>query len=225
MKLKITLSLLILFVFIIESCQLKAKEQFNKKEAMAYYKQQKHRFEIRDCRFFYNEKEVDFESEEAFVEMFGDNYESEHYFHRYYLDKPVEVYLDLHDNGIKKPKVYINRLNVNMGRKKLASYESSPNPILDSVPILDGFILFEGVLVNAQSRIEDINRQLAELDKYTLGPRFGNPASQGCCFDKAYCYPELDNSTPKLIFITLYYHDDYMSGELFDIQTLRYAYR
>src|SRR5690606_4473723 len=131
---------------------------------MEAYRAQEHRFEIRGCQLFYNEQHVVLDSIEAFERMFGSNSNHDSFWRRYYTDKPIIVYLKTCKVSEGEYRPCIQRLNILMSHKEGVRYDLSDSydSIMSLRPALEGYILFDGVLVDANTRVEDLNRQLEE---------------------------------------------------------------
>src|SRR5690606_28054760 len=100
------------------------------------------------------------------------------------------------------------------------SYDS----IMSLRPALDGYILFDGVLVDANTKVEDLNRQLKEKGRYTLSPFLGNESSPGISYDDSACIPAYNCSNRCLTHVSFYYYEDNISGKPTTIQSFRYEY-
>ncbi|MBN2743103.1 MAG: hypothetical protein JXR39_04325 [Marinilabiliaceae bacterium] len=167
--------------------------------AMEAYKKQKFRFEVRDCRLFYNEQQVILESLESFERFFGTNYiDSNGYY--YYMDKPIEFFTEICQNDTSR--ICMNGILIPMGRVELDRLSRQHDSILARMPKVDGNILFNGVLVNADTRYEDINRQLKAMGKHQMTPFCGNIGSQTIAYDGGYCSPSSNCDDNCLVYIT-----------------------
>src|SRR5690606_1483998 len=191
-------------------------------DAMEVYLAQEHRFEIRGCQLFYNEQHVVLDSLHNFEKIFGEDYNSVNFIHKFYSDKPVEIHLKGYANA---GGLDVDRINILMSHKEGVRYNlsDSHDSIMSLRPALDGYILFDGVLVDANTKVEDLNSQLKANGKYTLGSSWGNQASQAIRYGSG-CVPAYNCVDPCLTVVKLYYYEDNVAGEPTTIQTFRYEY-
>ena len=201
----------------------KGQQKAKKADAMATYRAQDHRFEIRGCQLFYNEQHVVLDSLHNIEDIFGKNYNTDGYSHKYYTDKPVDFYIEACKVSEGEFRACVERLNILMSHKKGIRYDLSDSydSIMSVRPALEGYILFDGVLVDANTRIEDLNRQLEATGKYTLGNGLGMTNSPAISYTESAC-PQSRNCE-GLTFVNLHYYKG-NSGELGTIQTLRYSF-
>ena len=148
----------------------KGQQKATKADAMDTYLSQEHRFEIRGCQLFYNDQHVVLDSIKTFERIMGDNYNSVDYIQNFYFDKPVEFYIKACKVSEGENRPCIGRLNILMSHKEGVRYDLSDSydSIMSLRPALNGYILFDGVLVDANTKVEDLNRQLKANGKYTL---------------------------------------------------------
>ena len=142
------------------------------------------------------------------------------------MDKPIEFFLrDCTPEG-GEFRACIGRLNILMSHKEGVRYDLSDSydSIMSLRPALEGYILFDGVLVDANTKVEDLNRQLKANGKYTLTPFLGNRSSPGISYDDSACIPAYNCSSPCLTHVSFYYYEDNINGEPTTIQSFRYEY-
>ena len=203
----------------------KGQQKAKKADAMEIYRSQDHRFEIRGCQLFYNEQHVVLVSLHNIEDIFGKNYYTDGYSHKYYTDKPVDFYIEACKVS-EEFRACVERLNILMSHKEGVRYDLSDSydSIMSLRPALEGYILFDGVLVDANTKVEDLNRQLEANGKYPLGSSWGNQASQAIRYDDSACVPAYNCISPCLTVVKLYYYEDNISGEPTTIQSFRYEY-
>ena len=192
-------------------------------DPMNAYRSQEHRFEIRGCQLFYNDQHVVLDSIKTFERIMGDNYNSVDYIQNFYFDKPVEFYIKACKVSEGENRPCIGRLNILMSHKEGVRYDLSDSydSIMSLRPALEGYILFDGVLVDANTRIEDLNRQLEANGKYTLGGALGMSNSPGISYTESAC--GINKNCDGLTFVSFYYYEN-TDGDIGTIQSFRYSF-
>ncbi|MGB6150978.1 MAG: hypothetical protein WBG48_03215 [Pricia sp.] len=176
--------------------------------SMAAYRAQKHRFEVKTCKLYYNEQQVVLDSLHLFEKVMGSDHIGE--FDYYYREKPLsfrtkrvkfgdprEIVMDV---AIKlSPNAEVQRdLDMNFDIKKRDSMNYAR-------PVLDGYLLIDGQLVNADTKIEDFNKKRAEEDlrPFTTFLSIRNP---GVIYGLRSCIPAYNAIATTEV--TLFYNDE-----------------
>jgi hypothetical protein len=175
-------------------------------EALIAYSRQKHRFEIRDCKLFYNEKQLLFyDSLPKYEKIFGNNYVADGS-NLYYKDVPVSFnveWANLLDRQKGKPGAEKDSMNIVNSINVWLSYpddiDKSWGPYVDvnkyikHQKLLEGYVMIDSVLLDAGSDIDDINHKLSARTGYAKIQSFhGSLNSLGY----VYYYPEANSCTP-----------------------------
>ena len=219
-----------LFYFYISTalitCRDTAKGQqtdsdYNKK--LEAYQKQAHRFEVRKCALYYNEKLVVFDTLKNFEKVMGKNSIAQGYGYRIiYPENGLQVYLEDLPNG---KEFYVQRLSVLMSHKLKEHGELHPIDSFDLTrKLYQGYILFDSILVDANTKLEDVKRQREERGLRKFKPFLRNNASQTVIYNAANCIPESDCQGDCQILVTLYYHENEVTNELSTIQTFRFEH-
>ena len=207
------------------ACRDSAKPQqtnsdYNKK--LKAYQKKSHRFEVRKCALYYNKKPVVLDTLKNFEKPLGKDYESLSNYRKIYPENGLQIYLDRYPN---KGGLYVQRLDV------LMSYKLEEHGTLHSIDSFDltrklyqGYILFDSILVDANTKLEDVKRQREERGLRKFKPFLRNNASQTVIYNAANCIPESDCQGDCQILVTLYYHENEVTNELSTIQTFRFEH-
>lgn len=197
-------------------------------EAMAAYRAQKHRFEVKTCKLYYNEQQVVLDSLHLFEKVMGSDYV--YNLGYYYSDKPVRFQAKVLDKDKNLELVYSiavklsnnseteRDLDMNFDIKKRDSMNYA-------LPVLDGYLLIDGQLVNADTKIEDFNKKRAEKNLPLYSALLGMSRSQGITFFNTYCEPAYN--AKSYTNVTLLYNEenlfenDYRTTTIWE---LRYNY-
>ena len=189
-------------------------------DPMNAYRSQEHRFEIRGCQLFYNEQHVVLDSLHNFEKIFGNNYNTEGYKQKYFTDKPIEFYIKACKVSEGEYRPCIERLSILMSHKEKYDLNYSWDSVNSLMPSLEGYILYDGVLVDEDTRIEDLNEQLKAKGKHMLSTALSTH-NQGIAYECGGCSPG-PNCT-GLTYISLFYNES-STGGLGKIKALRYFY-
>src|SRR5690606_1236070 len=182
----------------------KGQQKAKKADAMETYRSQEHRFEIRGCQLFYNDQHVVLDSIKTFERIMGDNYNSVDYIQNFYFDKPVEFYIKACKVSEGEYRPCIERLSILMSHKEKYDLNYSWDSVNSLMPSLEGYILYDGVLVDEDTRIEDLNEQLKAKGKHMLSTALSTH-NQGIAYECEGCSPG-PNCT-GLTYISLFYNE------------------
>ena len=212
----------------------------NFQDAIAAYQAQEHRFEIKACKLFYNEQHVVLDSLHLFEKVMGSNYSSDD---DYYKDKPISFQTknlgkrpNLNEtNGIDNRPRMVASIAIKLSDdtevlKDIADgYESMVSEreaAFINLPTLEGYVLIDGQLINANTKIKDFNkdRKNNKLPLYT--PLLGMAISQGITYGKSYCLPAYNSI--GYTNVTLLYNDENYLEKNYKVTTIkevRYNYQ
>ncbi|MCL5247268.1 hypothetical protein M4I21_15705 [Cellulophaga sp. 20_2_10] len=213
----------------------------NFQDALKSYKAQEHRFEIKACKLYYNEQHVVLDSLHLFEKVMGDSFKGRITY--FYDDKPISFKArrlgDIHNleetNGIDNRPRMVASIAIKLSDdtevlKDIADgYESMVSEreaAFINLPTLEGYVLIDGQLINANTKIKDFNkdRKNNKLPLYT--PLLGMAISQGITYGKSYCLPAY-NSIGYTNVTLLYNDENYLEKDyqVTTIKEVRYNYQ
>lgn len=209
---------------------LNEKPAMNEQDAMAAYKAQEHRFEIKTCKLYYNEQQVVLDSLKLFEKVMGKNYEfGNDYF---YKDKPISFQAKILKRGEPYEMVYsiaIKLANdseyVKNIKEGYTAMHKKRDTMFYNTPALEGAVLIDGQLVTANTKIEDFNKNRKEHDLPLFDALLGMKVDQGITYDRSYCIPAYNGA--GLTDVTLYYNDENLYEKDYrttNIREVRYNY-
>ncbi|MBO0593620.1 hypothetical protein I2486_19655 [Cellulophaga sp. E16_2] len=205
----------------------------NFQDAIAAYQAQEHRFEIKACKLFYNEQHVVLDSLHLFEKVMGSNYSSDD---DYYKDKPISFQTknlgkrpNLNEtNGIDNRPRMVASIAIKLSDdtevlKDIADgYESMVSEreaAFINLPTLEGYVLIDGQLINANTKIKDFNQD-RKNNKLPLFTSFlGQKRSQGIWYGQSYCKPAYNGV--GLTEITLFYNDENYLEKNYQVTTIK----
>jgi hypothetical protein len=213
----------------------------NFQDAIAAYQAQEHRFEIKACKLYYNEQHVVLDSLHLFEKVMGSNYSSDD--DDYYKDKPISFQakwlgkmLNLDEtNGLDNRPRMVYSIAIKLSddteflKNRKEGYTSrlkQRDSLFYNLPTLEGYVLIDGQLINANTKIKDFNqdRKNNKLPLYT--PLLGMAISQGITYGKSYCLPAYNSI--GYTHVTLLYNDENYLEKDYQVTTIkevRYNYQ
>ena len=191
----------------------------NHPDKLAIYKQQQHRFNVDFCKLYYNDKQVILDSTQIFNNVFGENFYPKESSGWYNKKMPILARATTFVRGDETKGRYITKMSVQLNRdpeyidkkqsKNDGSWIDKKDSLISKMPLLNGYLLIDGILVDGNTKIEDFNelRERKKLPLYTQN--LGNIASQGITYDVSYCKPLPEMSDDfGYTNITLYYNEE-----------------
>lgn len=182
---------------------IKEPDQVN---ALVAYSKQKHRFEIRDCKLFYNEKQLLFyDSLPKYEKIFGSNYVNDAG-NLYFRDVPISFdsqWANLEDRQKERPGAEKDSMRIVNSIDIWLSYpddiDKTWGPYVDvnryikQQKLLDGYIMIDSILFNGNTDIDIVNQKLLKRTGFAkIKPFHGSRNSLGY----VYYYPEANSCTP-----------------------------
>ena len=206
----------------------------NFQDALESYKAQEHRFEIKACKLYYNEQHVVLDSLHLFEKVMGSNYSSDD--DDYYNDKPIsfqtkwlgKMYNLDETNGLDNRPRMVYSISIKLSddteflKNRKEGYTSrlkQRDSLFYNLPTLEGYVLIDGQLINANTKIKDFNknRKNNKLPLYT--PLLGMAISQGIWYGQSYCKPAYNGV--GLTEITLFYNDENYLEKNYKVTTIK----
>ena len=90
--------------------------------------------------------------------------------------------------------------------------------------LYEGYILFDSIFVDANTKLEDLSKQREERGLRPLKPFLRNYSSQTVNYNAANCTPASDCLGLCRVLVKFYFRENEVTHELSRIQTFRYEY-